>query len=241
MFQTGLLILTSSPRLLTSNVGAYLKAAKSIVNKTLYIKLEPNRHQLWPIQQPVFTPHELSQLRQLIPDIYFKAAGLCAHLDVRVLQGCFKDAALRETHLKSAFDVVLTDGSHASSDLEQYVGHQFDKTCSNFQHLGCKLNPLPDKGEEAAAGFMNGFSHGSNGISTDAASFQIYESVCLGGTFDRLHLGHKVLLSEAVLHASGKLVVGVTDGDMLKGKFCKSPLPLRWFIFCSIGRKSRKT
>ncbi|CAN8021394.1 unnamed protein product [Ixodes persulcatus] len=224
MFQTGLLILTSSPRLLTSNVGAYLKAAKSIVNKTLYIKLEPNRHQLWPIQQPAFTPHELSQLRKLIPDIYFKAAGLCAHLDVRVLQGCFKDAALRETHLKSAFDVVLTDGSHASSDLEQYVGHQFDKTCSNFQHLGCKLNPLPDKGEEAAAGFMNGFSHGSNGISTDAASFQVYESVCLGGTFDRLHLGHKVLLSEAVLHASGKLVVGVTDGDMLKGKFFKCKL-----------------
>ncbi|CAN7996856.1 unnamed protein product [Ixodes hexagonus] len=219
MFQTGLLILTSSPRLLTSNVSAYLKAAKSIVNKTLYIKLEPNRHRLWPIQQPVFTPHELSQLRKLIPDIYFKAAGVCAHLDVRVLQGCFKDAALRETHLKSPFDVVLTDGSHASSDLEQYVGHQFGKTCSNFQHLGAKLNLL-DKGEEVD-GFMNGFSHGSNGLSADAASFQIYESVCLGGTFDRLHLGHKVLLSEAVLHASGKVVVGVTDGDMLKGKwFC---------------------
>lgn len=220
MFQTGLLILTSSPRVLTSNVSAYLKAAKSIVNKTLYIKLEPNRHQLWPVQQPVFTPYELTQLRKLIPDIYFKAAGVCANLDIRVLQGCFKDAALSETHLKSSFDVVLTDGGHAFADLERYLDHQFDKRCSNFQRIGAKL---ADKTDEEVDGISNGFS---NGVScSDAGSFQIYESVCLGGTFDRLHMGHKVLLSEAVLHASGKVVIGVTDGDMLRGKlsrFCAS-------------------
>ncbi|XP_077515642.1 bifunctional Phosphopantetheine adenylyltransferase - Dephospho-CoA kinase [Amblyomma americanum] len=212
MFQTGLLILTSSPRILTSNVSAYLKAAKNLVNKTLYIKLEPNRHHLWPVQQPVFTPSELSQLRKLIPDIYFKAAGVCAHLDIRVLQSCFKDAARNESHLKAPFDVVLTDSSHARADLELYLGHQFNKSCSNFHYLDSKLT-VNDSNEDN----LNGFNHASNGVQ-NISTFQTFESVCLGGTFDRLHLGHKVLLSEAVLHASGKLVVGVTDGDMLKGK-----------------------
>lgn len=45
-----------------------------------------------------------------------------------------------------------------------------------------------------------------------------FESVCLGGTFDRLHLGHKVLLSSAVARATERLVVGVTDGDMIKSR-----------------------
>lgn len=42
-----------------------------------------------------------------------------------------------------------------------------------------------------------------------------YKSVVLGGTFDRLHIGHKILLSEAALRAQKRLVVGVTDVNMI--------------------------
>jgi phosphopantetheine adenylyltransferase / dephospho-CoA kinase len=42
-----------------------------------------------------------------------------------------------------------------------------------------------------------------------------FNSVVLGGTFDRLHVGHKILLSEAALRAQKKLVVGVTDVNMI--------------------------
>lgn len=45
-----------------------------------------------------------------------------------------------------------------------------------------------------------------------------YKSVVLGGTFDRLHNGHKMLLSSAVLAASERIVCGVTYGDMIKKK-----------------------
>ena len=42
-----------------------------------------------------------------------------------------------------------------------------------------------------------------------------YNSVVLGGTFDRLHVGHKILLSEAALRTQKRLVVGVTDVNMI--------------------------
>lgn len=42
-----------------------------------------------------------------------------------------------------------------------------------------------------------------------------YNSVVLGGTFDRLHVGHKILLSEAAMRATKRLVVGVTDVNMI--------------------------
>lgn len=41
------------------------------------------------------------------------------------------------------------------------------------------------------------------------------DNVVLGGTFDRLHVGHKLLLTDAVIRAKKRLVVGVTDTNMV--------------------------
>ena len=40
----------------------------------------------------------------------------------------------------------------------------------------------------------------------------------VGGTFDRLHNAHKVLLSVACILAQEQLVVGVADKDLLKSE-----------------------
>ncbi|EJW71670.1 hypothetical protein WUBG_17424 [Wuchereria bancrofti] len=45
-----------------------------------------------------------------------------------------------------------------------------------------------------------------------------YDAVVLGGTFDRLHNGHKLLLSRAVMAASERIICGITCGDMIKSK-----------------------
>lgn len=47
---------------------------------------------------------------------------------------------------------------------------------------------------------------------------KVYPSVVLGGTFDRIHLGHKIFLTQAVLRTCKRLVVGVTTSAMTKGK-----------------------
>jgi len=47
---------------------------------------------------------------------------------------------------------------------------------------------------------------------------QKFPVVVLGGTFDRLHDGHKLLLTEAVNRCACKLIVGVTDESMIQSK-----------------------
>ncbi|XP_055910640.1 bifunctional coenzyme A synthase [Eupeodes corollae] len=47
---------------------------------------------------------------------------------------------------------------------------------------------------------------------------KMYDTVVLGGTFDRIHVGHKIFLTAAVLRACKRLVIGVTDENMLKTK-----------------------
>ncbi|EIN07175.1 Nucleotidylyl transferase, partial [Punctularia strigosozonata HHB-11173 SS5] len=48
--------------------------------------------------------------------------------------------------------------------------------------------------------------------------------VALGGTFDHLHAGHKILLSMAAWIASEKIIVGVTDDALLQNKSNKHVL-----------------
>jgi len=51
---------------------------------------------------------------------------------------------------------------------------------------------------------------------TKGSSQQVYPNVVIGGTFDRIHIGHKIFLTQAVLRAHKRLVVGVTTPTMTK-------------------------
>ncbi|KAL0240954.1 hypothetical protein GEMRC1_006190 [Eukaryota sp. GEM-RC1] len=45
-----------------------------------------------------------------------------------------------------------------------------------------------------------------------------FPTVLVGGTFDRLHNGHRLLLHCAALSCSGKLIVGITEDDFVQDK-----------------------
>lgn len=63
-------------------------------------------------------------------------------------------------------------------------------------------------------------SHAARPLETgeDVARLPQYRVIALGGTFDHLHVGHKILLSMAALCATSKIIVGVTDDSMLTKK-----------------------
>ncbi|KZV19028.1 syntaxin-112-like [Dorcoceras hygrometricum] len=56
------------------------------------------------------------------------------------------------------------------------------------------------------------------GLNSPLSPPNSYGAVVLGGTFDRLHDGHRQFLKEAALLARDRVVVGVCDGPMLAKK-----------------------
>lgn len=52
----------------------------------------------------------------------------------------------------------------------------------------------------------------------DFQRFQQYPVAALGGTFDHLHDGHKILLSMAIYVASQKIIIGITGPKLLVNK-----------------------
>ncbi|KAJ1021089.1 hypothetical protein NDA16_003875 [Ustilago loliicola] len=90
-----------------------------------------------------------------------------------------------------------------------------DATMSNnataiWQQLGVSTTSLDSsitlKDDHAAVG------------QDDGKGLSIYPVAALGGTFDHLHVGHKILLTMASLIAEREIIVGVTDDAMLTKK-----------------------
>ncbi|MCO5562747.1 hypothetical protein L7F22_016379 [Adiantum nelumboides] len=55
-------------------------------------------------------------------------------------------------------------------------------------------------------------------IHEDSASLPQHRNIAMGGTFDHLHAGHKILLSMAAMTATERIIAAVTDDSMLTKK-----------------------
>lgn len=65
---------------------------------------------------------------------------------------------------------------------------------------------------------------------SDASAAKVFPHVCVGGTFDFMHVGHKLLLSLSAHSTSQRLVCGVSDAPLLKKKTLRElmqPIGLR--------------
>lgn len=159
------------------------------------------------------------------------------HLSFRdaefLLKFCYAQAwnvALQRDTLLADIDVFLVASSKASQIIRQFVGQ--GAKCGTFWALDDSSALLPYGTEDASTRLDNPIpapillatSQPAEGhIATPTmeqatASFPRCPVIALGGTFDHLHVGHKIFLSVAALIATRRIIVGVTGDSMLAKK-----------------------
>lgn len=209
MFESGLLILTRPIPVLRKNIQHILSQAAKVISNTLYVHIQPTQA-LKPDSnpEPVFTSLRFvppnKGLQKLMTDIYSSSAAVCGNIDIYVLQGNITNVKNENFHynLRSKLDVILTDNQEQLNTNEQFLSKFVQSTFQASTH-NIKFQCLCD---------IN--SVGMEDLPSESSGIQTYRRVVLGGTFDRLHLGHKILLGEGCLFAEENLTVGVTTGEM---------------------------
>ncbi|XP_029158217.1 bifunctional coenzyme A synthase [Nylanderia fulva] len=198
MANTGLLILTNPAR-----VRKLLPVIKKHVLKTLYIQYLPEKN--------IFTPGNyniaISQQRGLqysknITDIYVNTSTIASRLDIRVLLTNMKHPGKSIINTKKPVEIVIFDQTYSKKEADTFIQDCLANASMDYSFVTCNDQEQNDH---------NDAEHAIQNVKT-------YKNVVLGGTFDRLHNGHKILLSEAALRCTEKLTVGVTDTNMLSGK-----------------------
>lgn len=198
MYQTALLLVTGSLRVVSESIGHYLSSANKKVAKCLYVKIEPELCKPFSKSDTA----NIGRLSTLVPIVYCKASTICRNIDVRVLLTNVLQAKLGNSRPLN-FDVVFTN-SKDDSNVNKYVE-------LNFKNRNFDIVKLDDKVDNTSQ--KDDFK--------SVSEYKVFKTVALGGTFDRLHNGHKVLLSEGALRATEKLIVGVSEVVMLKSKLQK--------------------
>ena len=206
-----LLPLTLSPR---PTDPARLMAASQVVRERLYVSLDGD----WDA-----VPMPVAELR--LQAIYELAGRLRHNLDVRVLLPAADGEEPTAAHI-AELDVLLTSAT---------------------DERGLQLGRLNEWRASVGAAPVTAYALPEWPLSTTAAVGVATEMrrvvhapasgwigsggrVCVGGTFDRLHAGHKLLLSKAALLTRDRLVVGVADAPLLRSKALREllqPLPFR--------------
>lgn len=207
MARIGLLVLTKPTKL-----ERILPAINQHVNSTLYVQLYPGRRRLQSLPSSSETVLNVQHHSPAVISIYSQATAVCHNLDVRVLLAGIKDPFISTIQTRKQIEVVIFDCLFHKDEVDNFL-----KSCLLNATQTCHVVTLnhPPHGNNVVSGMAESFS--IDGILPNK-EFKMYENVVVGGTFDRLHTGHKILLSEAVLRCTRKLTIGVTDTSMLKCK-----------------------
>ncbi|KAL4216382.1 hypothetical protein ACF0H5_024109 [Mactra antiquata] len=209
MSSSGLLILSQPLSHVTRNLPHYLTELSKLVTKTAYIHVQPGL-----IATPCSSkdPSELFNfiqepltldVRRIVKDVYVSSVKFCQNLDVKVLVGHFGKPGIK--YPKYCFfdpcGFVLVDSEVREEEkfielLKEQFGIKDD--CKILQQLfECDTEEKKLKLDDETSEVIQQYGH-----------------TVLGGTFDRLHVGHKILLTEGCILGTSELTVGVTDGQV---------------------------
>uniref|UniRef100_UPI00358F2061 bifunctional coenzyme A synthase isoform X2 n=1 Tax=Myxine glutinosa TaxID=7769 RepID=UPI00358F2061 len=223
LFRTGILVLTSPLSVLSIRTSALLASITKQISGTLYVHLHPGLDLAGPngAPRPMDAVLPTWEMSQLIIKLYEKASDICNHIDIRVLLShiCspqIKTKACNQTRsLSFTPDVILTDHelqdqqelSIVEKSLRYYITKYYSCPSGHPSYVPLTLDAGASPPSRVEANVTN-----------TEQTLAAYNDVVLGGTFDRLHNGHKSLLATACLLARKRLLIGIADKDLLKGK-----------------------
>ncbi|CAF4355396.1 unnamed protein product [Rotaria socialis] len=213
-FQTALLLITNPIR---SRIPFILSAVIPYVERNLYVIIENPNFQsssssLASSSEKLFDREQQKQrIRPLLHAIY-KQLSATKNPSVNILLHNV-DSVIKSTNplqLPRTCEAVFADCS-SSTGLYEYCRDHFHRLDQNFE-----LRIIDEK-ETKEDQFIDNLSTCDNDLFSTKCTSR-YNRGVLGGTFDRLHNGHKLLLTESALLCDEKIVVGVTDGVMIENK-----------------------
>ncbi|KAM4844208.1 bifunctional coenzyme A synthase [Thomomys bottae] len=231
VFRSGLLVLTTPLTSLAPRLAPILTSAARLVNHTLYVHLQPGMNLAGPAQPQ---PKPVQMTFEVLDFIahFYAGASLHRHLDVRILVSNIlpKNLCIRSTSVQNLAhppEVVLTDFQTLDGSQYNPVKQQLERYATSCYSCCPHLTSVllcPDYGtQEPPVESLNVPLHAAiRPVSpiprAPKQPVRGYRRGAVGGTFDRLHNAHKVLLSVACALAQEMLVVGVADQDLLKSK-----------------------
>ena len=200
MANTGLLVLTNPKRVIK-----LLPMIRKHILKTLYIQYFPEKNIFLSGSHMVTSPQwGISHYAQIISNIYTDTSTISSRLDVRVLLTSMKNPNISIINTKKPVEIVIFDQICSKREADTFIQDYLANTS-----MGCSFINLSDD--------LN--SEKLDSVTPCFLEEKTYKNVVLGGTFDKIHNGHKIFLSEAVLRCTEKLTIGVTDTNMLSGRY----------------------
>lgn len=200
-FKNTLLFLTRTFDELHKNAHNLIEQSFRLTQSNLFIYIAPK---LTPIVNATKTR---TQIRFLINEFYSNSIKLDPTINVVCILERFK-------HLKYniEYDLVLTDSRldpESEIPIRNHLNLSFleinAELRSIYQESSLSIEPIRDLE----------FKKGEYDL---IESDKIFRNSILGGTFDRIHIGHKLMLTESLLLTTDRLLIGLADGPLLVKK-----------------------
>ena len=212
MFRYGLLVL--SPSCIKTKIPALLKQVSKEVKEVLYVD----------IYEPDYVCHHVRSLYELLVDVYSSSSSRTGQLDVRILlprtltSRNNKSEEVRQL-FKTPEVAFVRDvfGQDSSKDVDLFELKQWMTRRFQLSDLDKKLRYLKVEEER----INDGMASKQCGRDLNGACLQTYKEVVLGGTFDHMHSGHRLLLAAASLICDKRITVGLSEGPLLQRKVLK--------------------
>lgn len=221
--KSSLLLLTQTFSNIRNNIKPILEETFRYTNHNLYIYINPklNNH----LSSSSSSSSNLSnsgnkeqlsdryQIKILLNQFYQSSFKINPKINVTcLLHNYHPYSCKRDTKHDFNYDLVITDLLVPNEAIDEYLKlnlPNFKKSIEKipFHIIDYKFsNESSVKFEEAVSDRDQIFGN------------KVYMNSILGGTFDRLHIGHKIMLSEAALLTQNRLLAGVTSESLLVRK-----------------------